>query len=309
MLGALAVAALVLSFAPPPHHRSVLDARPARRARARLGRSGSRGRPCATTRCPRSPSCSRRSAWRSSRGSIRRWRRSSSRWLLFSLALCIAAVPVFTHFRRFAAYKYLWVIASLVLFGLLLAFGRRGQRRAALDPPRSDPVRADRAHQAVHRVLPGRVSGRDGRRDRQRAAVVPAREPEVPRPALHRLGRVDRDPDRAARPRHGHAAARDVRDAALRRDAPRRHRGVRRACCSRWARFGRRITIRTCSPDRGVAQPVLRPARRRLSVVAGLLLAGRGRIVRARVTGWAIPTSSPTSRPTTCTRRSPKSSA
>ena len=44
-------------------------------------------------------------------------------WLLFSLALAIVLGPAFTHFRRFAAYKYLWVIASLVLFGLLLAFG------------------------------------------------------------------------------------------------------------------------------------------------------------------------------------------
>jgi cell division protein FtsW (lipid II flippase) len=44
-------------------------------------------------------------------------------WLLLSLALAIAAGPAFTHFRRFAAYKYLWVIASLMLFGALLAFG------------------------------------------------------------------------------------------------------------------------------------------------------------------------------------------
>ncbi len=44
-------------------------------------------------------------------------------WLLLSLVLAIAAGPAFTHFRRFAAYKYLWVIASLVLFGLMLAFG------------------------------------------------------------------------------------------------------------------------------------------------------------------------------------------
>jgi cell division protein FtsW len=44
--------------------------------------------------------------------------------LLFSLALCIVAAPAFAHFRRFAAYKYLWVVASLVLFGLLLAFGQ-----------------------------------------------------------------------------------------------------------------------------------------------------------------------------------------
>jgi cell division protein FtsW len=44
-------------------------------------------------------------------------------WLLVSLVLVIAAGPAFTNFRRFAAFKYLWVIASLVLFALLLAFG------------------------------------------------------------------------------------------------------------------------------------------------------------------------------------------
>src|SRR6185437_16401685 len=45
-------------------------------------------------------------------------------WLFVSLALAIACGPAFTQFRRFASYKYLWVIASLVLFGLLLAFGQ-----------------------------------------------------------------------------------------------------------------------------------------------------------------------------------------
>ncbi|HEY5425697.1 MAG TPA: FtsW/RodA/SpoVE family cell cycle protein, partial [Candidatus Tumulicola sp.] len=45
-------------------------------------------------------------------------------WVLVSLALSIAAGPAFAQFRRFAAYKYLWVVASLVLFGLLLAFGQ-----------------------------------------------------------------------------------------------------------------------------------------------------------------------------------------
>jgi len=44
-------------------------------------------------------------------------------WLLLSLALAIAAGPVFTHFRRFAAYKYLWVVASLALFVMLILFG------------------------------------------------------------------------------------------------------------------------------------------------------------------------------------------
>ncbi|MGA8100336.1 MAG: FtsW/RodA/SpoVE family cell cycle protein [Candidatus Cybelea sp.] len=45
-------------------------------------------------------------------------------WILVSLLLAIACAPIFTHFRRFAAYKYLWVVASLVLFALLLLFGQ-----------------------------------------------------------------------------------------------------------------------------------------------------------------------------------------
>ncbi|MBV8531605.1 MAG: FtsW/RodA/SpoVE family cell cycle protein [Candidatus Eremiobacteraeota bacterium] len=44
-------------------------------------------------------------------------------WLLLSLVLAIAAGPAFGHFRRYAAYKYLWVVASLALFALMLVFG------------------------------------------------------------------------------------------------------------------------------------------------------------------------------------------
>jgi cell division protein FtsW (lipid II flippase) len=44
-------------------------------------------------------------------------------WLLVSLLLAVAAGPALTGFRRFAAYKYLWVVASLILFGALLVFG------------------------------------------------------------------------------------------------------------------------------------------------------------------------------------------
>lgn len=44
-------------------------------------------------------------------------------WILVSLALAIVAAPLFSQFRRFAAYKYLWVVASLALFALLLIFG------------------------------------------------------------------------------------------------------------------------------------------------------------------------------------------
>ena len=45
-------------------------------------------------------------------------------WLLVSLVLAIAVGPIFTNFRRFAAIKYLWVVGSLVLFALLLVFGQ-----------------------------------------------------------------------------------------------------------------------------------------------------------------------------------------
>jgi cell division protein FtsW (lipid II flippase) len=46
-------------------------------------------------------------------------------WLLvISLALAIVMGPAFTQYRRFAAYKYLWVVASLVLFALLVLFGQ-----------------------------------------------------------------------------------------------------------------------------------------------------------------------------------------
>lgn len=45
-------------------------------------------------------------------------------WLLVSLLLAVFLGPLFTNFRRMAAIKYLWVLLSLVLFGLLLAFGQ-----------------------------------------------------------------------------------------------------------------------------------------------------------------------------------------
>jgi cell division protein FtsW (lipid II flippase) len=45
-------------------------------------------------------------------------------WLLISLALAIAAGPTFDTFRRLAAYKYVWVLGSIVLFLLLAIFGQ-----------------------------------------------------------------------------------------------------------------------------------------------------------------------------------------
>jgi cell division protein FtsW len=44
--------------------------------------------------------------------------------ILFSLALAIAAAPAFTAFRRFAAFKYVWVLGSIVLFLFVAVFGQ-----------------------------------------------------------------------------------------------------------------------------------------------------------------------------------------
>ena len=53
--------------------------------------------------------------------------------------------------------------------------------------------------------------------------MVAARERKVSGAAVHRLGRVDGDPSRAARLGHGDAAAGNVRGAAVRGDTARRH--------------------------------------------------------------------------------------
>ena len=45
-------------------------------------------------------------------------------WLLVSVALAIAAGPTFTKFRTLAAYKYLWVLGSILMFLLLAIFGQ-----------------------------------------------------------------------------------------------------------------------------------------------------------------------------------------
>jgi cell division protein FtsW len=44
-------------------------------------------------------------------------------WLIVSLVLAIAIGPVFAQFRRFASFKYLWVVGSLILFVMLILFG------------------------------------------------------------------------------------------------------------------------------------------------------------------------------------------
>jgi cell division protein FtsW (lipid II flippase) len=45
-------------------------------------------------------------------------------WLAVSLGLAILAGPTFDRFRRFAAYKYIWVLGSIVLFALVAVFGQ-----------------------------------------------------------------------------------------------------------------------------------------------------------------------------------------
>ena len=45
-------------------------------------------------------------------------------WLLFALVLAIAIGPAFTRFRRFAGFKYIWVLVSFVLFLVLMIFGK-----------------------------------------------------------------------------------------------------------------------------------------------------------------------------------------
>jgi len=46
-------------------------------------------------------------------------------WLAIALVLSIALGPALGQFRRFAAYKYLWVVGSMLLFVLLLLFGKQ----------------------------------------------------------------------------------------------------------------------------------------------------------------------------------------
>lgn len=45
-------------------------------------------------------------------------------WLLVSILLAVLAGPAFAQFRRLASFKYVWVLASLVLFLMLVIFGQ-----------------------------------------------------------------------------------------------------------------------------------------------------------------------------------------
>ncbi|MGH7729232.1 MAG: FtsW/RodA/SpoVE family cell cycle protein [Vulcanimicrobiaceae bacterium] len=45
-------------------------------------------------------------------------------WLGFSLVLATLAGPLFDTVRRFSAYKYIWIVAAIVLFALVALFGQ-----------------------------------------------------------------------------------------------------------------------------------------------------------------------------------------
>jgi cell division protein FtsW (lipid II flippase) len=64
-------------------------------------------------------------------------------WLALSIAVVLALGPAFERFRRLAAFKYVWVLASIVLFGLLAIFGEEvnGARLwIHIGPVRYEPV-------------------------------------------------------------------------------------------------------------------------------------------------------------------------
>jgi cell division protein FtsW (lipid II flippase) len=66
-------------------------------------------------------------------------------FLAVSLGLAIAAAPSFDAFRRFAAYKYVWVLASVVLFALVGIFGQEvngAKLWIRLGPLQFEPVEA-----------------------------------------------------------------------------------------------------------------------------------------------------------------------
>ncbi|MGR4065987.1 MAG: FtsW/RodA/SpoVE family cell cycle protein [Vulcanimicrobiaceae bacterium] len=64
-------------------------------------------------------------------------------WLIVALVLALLLGPAFTAFRRLAAYKYVWVIASLILFAMLVLFGQEvngAKLWISLGPIQLEPV-------------------------------------------------------------------------------------------------------------------------------------------------------------------------
>ncbi len=64
-------------------------------------------------------------------------------WIGISLLLAILLGPAFDRFRRMAGYKYVWVLASIVLFALLALFGKEvngAKLWIAIGPEPYEPV-------------------------------------------------------------------------------------------------------------------------------------------------------------------------
>jgi cell division protein FtsW (lipid II flippase) len=64
-------------------------------------------------------------------------------WLAVSLGLVIALGPAFDGFRRLAAFKYVWVLGSILLFGLVAVFGQEvngAKLWIAIGPVQYEPV-------------------------------------------------------------------------------------------------------------------------------------------------------------------------
>ena len=204
-------------------------------------------------------------------------------WIFVSLALAIAVAPLFAQFRRFAAYKYLWVVASLALFALLLVFGQEinGARLwIRLGPIQYEPIELIKLFIVL--FLAAYLA--------ETADVIANARPWSLRANLKYLGPlfvgwgasmailvVQRDLGMAT------LLLGDVRDAALRRNAAARHRCFRCAALRARCRMGRPSLSLRADAHRRLAQSVLRSVWRRLSIVAGILFACRGRSCRHRI--------------------------
>ena len=310
MAGALAVAALILSLCAAPCDRTAVDARV---CSPRSRWSGCCGSPRTTVRDDALPALAVVLAALGLAMVARLSPELAQRqqlWMLVSLVLAIALGPAFT---QLSALRGVQVSLGRCVARALRAAARLrsgGQRRAALDQARADSVRADRADQALHRVLFGGVSRRDGRRDRATrgrgrcAPIVKYLGPLfIGWGASMAILVLQRDLGMATLLLATFAtmlfvATRRARHRALRRTAFRARRVLGRASLSVRAHAHRRV-----------AQSVLRSVRRRLSIVAGVLLARGRRPVRKRIPARPSRIHPGRVRPTTSMPPLPRSSA
>ena len=230
-------------------------------------------------------------------------------WLAFSLVLAVAAGPAFERFRVLAAYKYIWILCAIALFGALALFGQEvnGARLwIRLGPIQFEPVEVIKL--LVVLFMASYLT--------ETADVIARTRPWSLRANAKYLGPLFLGWGISMgilvfekRPRDGDAAARDVRRDALRCDAPHRPRRRRDGGVRHRARSGRRRTTRTSSGASrcGRIRSTIRSARaiKRCSRCSRSPTAG----CSAPASAKAGPTTSPRLRPTTCTPRSARSGA